>query len=688
MPEATIQALCQSATADLQRMRDGKMADSGQTADVLVLLPNMIMAFASKVLLQRTTLRLLQGQRYALVGQNGVGKTTMLNRVAAKDIDGFPEGLSCYYIQHEILDADKTLTVLQYMTRTLDAAIASGADQIDLKSKDSQVRAERALGKVGFTDDLKIAGLDTLSGGWRMKLAIARSMLYNADLLLLDEPTNHLDVASVAWLAEYLKALPCTVLFVSHDYDFCTEVCSHVIHIADKQLGYYDGGFKNFQRQCPEIVAALPRPSNALQRTGAAAVSVLDRISESGTCESANVLPIRLPDPGKLDGIKTKRAPVMRCRHVRFTYEGTDRQILNDISVKLTLGSRCAIQGINGAGKTTLLKVLIGELELNEETLKKTKEQLEAEASAAENAEAKDTKISARKKKLLEPEVWKHFNLRTSYVSQHSMHHLEENLEQTPVEYLMRRFQRGRDKEMSKMKTMQITEEERELMNQRNGILEVVGRMVKSKKLYYQLFKFGRRESDDPVWKTLEDIKKYQKPYVLKLVNNYDELLKAKASGIDQRPTTRVEMVSHLAEFGIPEELAMRKIRWMSGGQKCRLVIASACWTMPHMIALDEPTNYLDNETLAALTAALKAFRGGVVTISHNEAFVAALCNETLLIENGKCTSKNALSDDKRDSSAIAAAEKARIERETELSDPLAVKKSGRKEKKSKQCKE
>ena len=109
----------------------------------------------------------------------------------------------------------------------------------------------------------------------------------------------------------------------------------------------------------------------------------------------------------------------------------------------------------------------------------------------------------------------------------------------------------------------------------------------------------------------------------MKMVRNFDEKLKAMQSGMDLRPLTKEEVRMHLENFGIDEDLAMGKIRRMSGGQKSRLVLlAAAMWINPHVIALDEPTNYLDNDTLAALTNALALFKGGVIMISHNDAFV------------------------------------------------------------------
>ncbi len=104
------------------------------------------------------------------------------------------------------------------------------------------------------------------------------------------------------------------------------------------------------------------------------------------------------------------------------------------------------------------------------------------------------------------------------------------------------------------------------------------------------------------------------------------------------RPITAAEVLAHLGDFGIDSQLAHGKIRQMSGGQRQRLVICAAFWSKPHVIALDEPTNYLDNDSVAALTKALKDFKGAVVTVSENEAFVAEISNEKWIVENGNVT--------------------------------------------------
>ena len=125
----------------------------------------------------------------------------------------------------------------------------------------------------------------------------------------------------------------------------------------------------------------------------------------------------------------------------------------------------------------------------------------------------------------------------------------------------------------------------------------------------------------------------------MKMTRHFDEKLKASQSGLDIRPLTSAEVYAHLGDFGISTELADSKLKRMSGGQKSRLVLAAAMWTKPHVIALDEPTNYLDNETLAALTDALRKFKGGVLTVSHNAGFVADLCTDSWRVYQGKVVS-------------------------------------------------
>ena len=570
------------------RENSRRRTSSFKGAATLMKMENIILAFASKVLLTRTSLEMKVGRRYALLGMNGTGKTTLLDRLAQKDIAGFPKDVSVYYIRHEIVE-ESTVTVLDFIVRDLGEAKARSD-------------AEKALDDLHFTEEMKHGPVNSLSGGWRMKLAVARSMMFDSDLLLLDEPTNHLDEASIRFLEEYIttQLTGTTVCVVSHDYEFVAAVATDIIHIHDQRLTQHPVGFQEFQKTHPDVVAALPKKdrqgedgNNEGAGEGLASALELLDLDENDARKPA-WLPINLPAPGKLQGVTSRGKTIMEAKDVTFHYPGNDRVIFSNAHVKVNLNTRACLLGANGAGKTTLLKLLIGELELEQDGINKGK-------------------------------ISRHHNLRTAYIAQHSMHHLEESLQLTPCQYLQRRYYEGRDKEMSKRKIFTMTEEDKEAMSERGAVCAILSRVERSKKLYYELEKVDFKGVAQ--FRSLKDIERMP-PHVMKLVRIFDEKLKAEQSGMDIRPVTSENLQKHLKEFGIGEDLATRKIRWMSGGQRCRLVLAAAMWSMPHLIVLDEPTNYLDNETVAALVFALRKFRGGVVTISHNADFVGALCKQ------------------------------------------------------------
>lgn len=599
-----VEQAAKSSVLIYKGLDESALADEG-TKDYIVDLQGIILAFAGRVLLQRTNFTLERGKTYGIVGQNGTGKTTLLNRVAAKDIAGFPADVSVYYIQHEIV-SEKEETIVDFMVQMVPAGV-------------SRETIVNTLREVGFDDEKMAATIQSLSGGWRMKLAIARAMLWNADVLLLDEPTNHLDTSAIAWLTNYLKSLTnTTICLVSHDYDFLADVLTDVIHLSEKTLTYYPMGFRDFQSLKPEIVAALPSNQNAINKqaniegaTPAAAEAKTESssfaIDQIGDDQPSHIKPIRFPEPGDLEGVKSRAKVVMYMKDVTFGYPGTSKKILTGATVKITQNSRAALVGLNGAGKTTLLKLLIGELQTDEGV----------------------------------GEVWRHHNLRLSYIAQHSMQHLEDSLENTPLEYLQNRFYQGRDKEIAKRASHNLSKDELALAQERGNIIDVVGRQQRGKHLFYEVRRSGRDETDTD-WEMMSSLER-KDAYVMKMVRNFDEKLKSMQSGMDLRPLTKEEVRIHLENFGIDQDLAMGKIKRMSGGQKSRLVLAAAMWTNPHIIALDEPTNYLDNDTLAALTKALIDFKGGVITISHNEPFVNAVCDELWRVGDGVVVSEPVL---------------------------------------------
>lgn len=550
---------------------DDTGVDEDEGKDYLVECRDIILAYAGKQLLKPTHLLLERNHRYGVVGNNGVGKTTLLNRIASREVANFPQDIKVLYIQHEVyVDLDVTVTEFMEMQQSQDA-------NTDVKA------IKDALSSIGFTQERMESPVSELSGGWRMKLAIATAVTQKCDLLLLDEPTNHLDAGSRAWLADYLVTLSnTTVCIVSHDYEFLGKVCGDVLHIANLRLSYYGGGFQNFAENRPDVMEALP----TMTESGASAV-------------------LNLPDPGKLEGVKSRTKPVLEIKNLTFYYPGSDDPIFEDVTAKLCIKSRVGLLGKNGAGKTTLLRQIVGDLNVDQGTGKHS------------------------------GEIVKHQNLRIAYISQSSMHHLEDFMTRKPWEYIQERFRDGLDKELAKRETMKMTEEDEAMRTKLGNICEVVGRAIRGGELQYEVVRWGR-EQEGTFWEPMGSIKR-KEPYVLKLCLNYDAKLQAYQSGAEIRPCTQAEILKHLAEFGISHRLAQSgRIKGMSGGQKCRLVLASAVWNKPHFIALDEPTNYLDNETLNALSSALRRFEGGILVISHHATFVTDTCTELWKVEDRK----------------------------------------------------
>ncbi|KAJ8659460.1 hypothetical protein O0I10_004825 [Lichtheimia ornata] len=527
------------------------------------------LAYGAKILLNRTALRLKRGRRYGLCGHNGCGKSTLMRAIANEQVEGFPpkSELKTVYVEHDI-DGSEADTPL------VDFIIASEGVETKDKEKVAQI-----LRDYGFSEEMVTSHtIGSLSGGWKMKLALARAMLMNADILLLDEPTNHLDVVNVAWLENYLLGLKTvTSIIVSHDSGFLDHVCSDIIHYEKNyKLKRYKGNLSEFVKKVP---------------TAAAYYSL----------EAANIA-FKFPEPGYLEGIKTKERAILKMKNVDFQYPGTARKQLKNISMQCSLSSRVAVIGPNGAGKSTLIKLLTGEMEADIGT------------------------------------VWKHPNLRIAYVAQHAFHHIEKHLDSTPNEYIQWRYATGEDREELDKVDRQVTEEEEKQMSQtfvidgeKRIVEEIVGRRKLKQSYEYEVSWVGR-SSVDNTWISRQRLE--QMGFGKKIAEC--DAQEAAKSGLN-RPLTSKEIEKHLNEVGLEPEFATHsRIRGLSGGQKVKLVIGAAMWNRPHMLVLDEPTNYLDRDSLGALAGAIKEYGGGVVIVTHNRQFSEALCGEVWKVDNGE----------------------------------------------------
>jgi len=528
------------------------------------------LAYGAKILLNTATLRLKRGHRYGLCGKNGTGKSTLMRAITNGQVEGFPspDEVRTFYVEHDIDGSEADTSVLQFIL-TDKRILASEAEVIE------------TLASVGFSDERQKHAIGSLSGGWKMKLALARAMLFKADILLLDEPTNHLDVVNVAWLENYLTSLKhCTSIIVSHDSSFLNNTITDVLHLNRFKLRKYRGNLEVFVKQVPEARSYY-------------------------TLEAAEDYKFKLPDPPLLEGVKTKEKSLLKMRKVGFQYPTQPVQQLYDITLQVSLSSRVAVLGPNGSGKSTLVKLLTGEMEPNKGG-----------------------------------EIWKHPNLVIGYVAQHAFHHIDNHLDKTPLEYMLWRYQTGEDLEEMGKAARQITEAEAQKMKdgsvyvhegQKRVIDEIVSRR-KLKQSYEYEVSFKNLSSSENLWISRDElVKRGFEKKVLEV-----DTREAQRLGL-LRPLVRREIEKHFADFGLEAEFVSHNtMRGLSGGQKVKIVLGAATWRRPHVICLDEPTNYLDRESLAALIAALKVFEGGVLIITHNRDFSESICSEVWAMRDGR----------------------------------------------------
>lgn len=604
---------------DLAPMGGSKVVGLGEKAlDAVVRVDNLMLMYGGgKVLLKDTVLELRKGHRYGVVGRNGVGKTTLMSTIAAGGISQIPASVRTLHVKPEVLVAASELTAVQFCQK-----------ESREEGNFSEEALQAALAEVGFPVEMQEKSVQELSGGWRMKLLIASAMMRECDILLLDEPTNHLDVASVEWLANYLKSLTTTTaMVISHDANFLNVICTDVIHYSGHQtLEYYEGNFDAF-RKCRNITSDEEAEALLLghdieeMRTDKdkdeKGEKADDEEADDGGAVKARLLDkaakISFPIPGKLAGHSTSK-PVLELKNVNFAYdEENGPMILKDISVKLGLASRVGIVGANGAGKSTLLNLLCGELQ---------------PCSGPDGCNP--------------GEVYKHRNLRLAYIAQQHMFHLSEFLNSTPYIYVQKRFKNGWDEALQERLCKPANEEEAKFRKERavrwgkygKQVKTICGRKMQGNEIFYEV---EWEELEDPKQNTFETVSKLKKLGVVGMAKAYDERQAAQAAGIDQRPLSSKEIVKHFEQFGLDEDMVLnRNIEGFSAGQKSKLTLGAAFWVKPHVVALDEPTNYIDMETLDALAKALNRFKGAVVVISHSQAFVDGVCNELWHVADGK----------------------------------------------------
>ena len=358
---------------------------------------SLTLTFHGHDLLVDTELELNYGRRYGLLGLNGCGKSCLLKAIGCRELP-IPDHMDIYHLSHEIeasdmsalgavISCDEERVKLEKEAEVLAAQDDGGGAALErvyerleaIDASTAEKRAAEILFGLGFNKQMQAKKTRDFSGGWRMRIALARALFMNPTILLLDEPTNHLDLEACVWLEETLKKFDRILVVISHSQDFLNGVCTNIIHMQNRKLKLYTGNFDQYVQTRSELeenqmkqyrweqdqiasmkeyIARFGHGSAKLARQAQSKEKTLAKMERGGLTEKVardRILTFRFANVGKLP------PPVLQFVEVTFGYT-PDNLIYKKLDFGVDLDSRVALVGPNGAGKSTLLKLMTGEL--------------------------------------------------------------------------------------------------------------------------------------------------------------------------------------------------------------------------------------------------------------------------------------------------------------------------------------
>lgn len=536
--------------------------DGGRTANALRIsddrsrdlkFVNFSLSMKRQTIVEDTELDFRRGGRYGLVGRNGCGKSTLLKCIANREIP-IPEMMDIFLLSHEAAPGEET--ALEYVIGPARAEIIRIEELVEkilteegpeadilqdlydrldeLDPSTFETRASiilRGLGfqpigaslsKGGATIDKKTKDM---SGGWRMRVALARALFVAPSILLLDEPTNHLDLETCVWLEGYLAEYNKILIMCCHSQDFLNGVCTDILVMSQKKLKAWTGNYDTYIKTKTEVetnqIKAYKKQQEDIQdikkfiascgtfanlvKQAQSRQKILDKMEAAGLIKMPYVEPIfrfRFHDAGNINGV------LVSASGCAFSYTGKKEDYLfKNVDFGIWPSSRIALVGPNGAGKSTLIKLICGENEPCEGTMNRAS------------------------------------SLTVGRFHQHSAEVLD--LDMSPIEYIESKFKH----------------------------------------------KFPENRTEE--WRAV------------------------------------------CGTYGIPSDLQLEPIRYLSDGLKTRLVFCEISLRNPHVLLLDEPTNAADMEMIDSMAEAIRLFQGGVVVISHDFRLLQQVVEEIWIVDHG-----------------------------------------------------
>ena len=362
-----------------------------------ILLENIDISVGRSTLLRSADVQIHAGHRYGLIGRNGVGKTTLLRNISEGELEGISPVIQILHIEQEVsAGAETALQVVlgaDVERKNLieeEAAIMEGEenaasglrlaeiysrmDEIDAHS--AEARASSILSGLSFTPDMMKTPTKQLSGGWRMRVSLARALFISPDILMLDEPTNHLDLHAVLWLEHYLATWEKTLIVVSHSRTFLNAVCTDIVLFQGEKLQYYRGDYNTFENAREEQLKTQSRQHEAQEKSRAHMQEFIDKFRCNA--KRAAMVQSRIKQMEKMvliDDVEAESSftfkfkepdacpgPYLQILDVSFGYK-VNSILFKDVNFGLDMDTRIALVGNNGSGKSTFMNVIGGELE-------------------------------------------------------------------------------------------------------------------------------------------------------------------------------------------------------------------------------------------------------------------------------------------------------------------------------------